>query len=43
MSVIRVFCSYIGKAPSASTASGNKVQYQNEYQALMADLVKNCE
>ncbi|CAG9767598.1 unnamed protein product [Ceutorhynchus assimilis] len=31
---------YIGRAPSASTASGNKIQYQTEYKLLMADLTK---
>ncbi|KAH1024835.1 2-oxoglutarate dehydrogenase complex component E1 [Dendroctonus ponderosae] len=34
---------YIGRAPSASTASGNKIQYQKEYESLLEELVKNCQ
>ncbi|KAL1490413.1 hypothetical protein ABEB36_013114 [Hypothenemus hampei] len=34
---------YIGRPPSASTASGNKIQYQQQYKNLMADLVANLE
>ncbi|XP_050309598.1 2-oxoglutarate dehydrogenase complex component E1-like [Anthonomus grandis grandis] len=33
--------SYIGRAPSASTSSGNKIQYNNEFEALMNEVVKS--
>ncbi|KAF7269918.1 hypothetical protein GWI33_017078 [Rhynchophorus ferrugineus] len=34
---------YVGRPPSASTASGNKIQYQREYENLINDIIKYSE